>query len=209
MPSGSLLRVAPSTPLPRRTKTYAAVAVVDAIKTAIATSLAVATYTGAALNGGYANPGPASFVASGRVWQTVSATTSAQPGAYNVIDPIMFTGTDADGTTQTESVYLTAVNGNETVAGVLPFRTVTSIAVPAQALDTGQFQFGAHDLCSTNRGVIVYVRADAAGNVALVHDGDDGSEYTDTIAAGDNEVLECALKRVSGATAVGVTVFVV
>lgn len=106
----------------------------DAIKTTIATSTGSASYSGAALNGAKGGT-PATP-------RAVTVTTTAATAAYDVSAPIVFTGTDADGDAWSESLYLTATNGGETVEGAWSFGSVTSIDVPAQLLGTGAFTFG-------------------------------------------------------------------
>lgn len=107
----------------------------DAIKTSIATSTILATYSGAALNG---------VVGAGVVHapRPVSITSSAAAGAYNITDPIVVTGLLAGDVEHEESIYLTAANGAQTVTGIWNFKSVSSIAVPAQSLTTGAFLFG-------------------------------------------------------------------
>ncbi len=106
----------------------------DAIKTSIATSTGSASYSGAALNGAKGGT-PATA-------RAVTVTTTAATAAYNITDPIVFTGTDLDGDAWTESLYLTATNGGETIEGVWSLGSVTSVVVPAQLLATGAFTFG-------------------------------------------------------------------
>lgn len=107
----------------------------DAIKTSIATSTSLQTYTGAALNGAV---GSGTVIAA----RLVSVTTAAAALAYNVTDPIVVTGTLDNGITFVDYITLTNTNGGETVTSSWNFATVTSIEVPAQLLTTGAFQFG-------------------------------------------------------------------
>ncbi len=113
----------------------------DAIKTSIATSTSVATYTGAALNGVMGALSKAPF---GR---NIIITTTTASNAYNIVDPIVITGKATDGVTViAENFTLTTDDGNEIVAGTKAFSSITSIAVPAQAAGTGTFKFGVRNL---------------------------------------------------------------
>lgn len=121
----------------------------DGIKTSIATAVGANNYTGVALNGsemvylasslgGGNGLGPA---------RTVSVTTAASVGTYRTgaSFPIVFTGTFA-GAVVSESLLLTAANGNETIRGSQAFDTITNIAVPGQVDAAGFFQFGVQDI---------------------------------------------------------------
>jgi len=136
----------------------------DGLKTAIATNVAAQSYSGAALNGALANPGPATLI----VPMFVSVTTSVNAATYNTTDPILVTGTAFDGTVTTVSLTLTAAGGGETITSTLPLATVTTIATPAQLGGGGQFTFGVGNarFLEPPRGV----RAGAAGNLVLVDD---------------------------------------
>lgn len=146
----------------------AALADTDAIKTSIATVAATATYTGGALNGVI---GATAMVPA----RTVSVTTSANVGTYTGV-AIVVTGTDVNGLALSETLTLTAVDGNETIVGSKGFKTVTSIAIPAQFDTGGTFQFGVRDvMCSTPPKA---VRCVGAGALKVGYE--DGT--TDTIA---------------------------
>jgi hypothetical protein len=134
LPSRSSLEASP------KTKTITTpLADDDAIKTSIATSTSVATYTGGAINGALAaNQAPLAW--------TLTVTTSTHASTYNTVDPIVITGLDVEGNTITESLTLTAANGNETVSGTKAFSKVTQIVVPAQTDALGTFKFGVKDL---------------------------------------------------------------
>ncbi len=122
-----------------RSKTYSSSPTdADGIKTLVATSLSAQTYSGAALNGALANPGPAVI----DLPMSVTVTTTTDANTYNTSAPIVITGTDGRGNVITENLLLTAAGGNETIAGVLGFATVTSIAIPAQLTTNGEFTFG-------------------------------------------------------------------
>lgn len=116
----------------------------DEIKKLVSTAITANTYTGTALNGTHANVlfKTAGIMAAKR---RLIVTTSAQPGAYNITDPIVFFGL-RDGTEHGAPVWLTAVNGNETVQTAEWLESVTSLYVPAQTLATGQFAFSVGDV---------------------------------------------------------------
>lgn len=70
-----------------------------------------------------------------------SITTAVAAGAYNTTDPIIVTGVDERGSFEVR-LYLTNANGGETVSTVLRFESITSVALPAQALTTGSYTLG-------------------------------------------------------------------
>jgi hypothetical protein len=166
-----------------------AVGVVDAIKVSVATVHTSATdYTGVALDGTLAG-GPYSLTRS------VSVTTSTHTGTYNIVDPIVFTGTDLYGNVQTENLFLTLVNGNETVAGVKAFKTVTNIHVPIQVDTLGTFKFGVQDAFVTDQ--CVDFRVGTSGNLKVTHN--DGT--VDTLAVGNLEHLSISPAKIWGTSA--------
>jgi hypothetical protein len=179
-----------------RSKTFAAIADVDAIKTAIATVAATATYTGAGLNGAI---GAAAF----GITQTFTVKTRSNAGAYHIVDPIVVTGTNARGETITDSLYLTAENGNETIEGTIAFISITSIAVPAQHDTSGQFEFGVGDILFVSPAR--EIRAGAAGNIKIGFQ-DGGTDTQPVLAA---ERIPSLIFRVysTGTTALPVTVY--
>lgn len=103
---------------------------VNAIKTTIATSTSIASYTGAGLNGAVG----AAAIVGGR---NVSVTAAANVGGYT--GNATFTGLDMKGAVQTEAVAITA---SSTVLGVKVFKSITSISLPAQPDALGSLQFG-------------------------------------------------------------------
>jgi hypothetical protein len=113
-----------------------------------ATLLAPATYTVAHFNGPLAG--------AELTPRALSITTTPALGAYNTTDPIVVTGTIADGRVHVEEVYLTDADGGETIPGIWPFATITSIAVPAQLATTGAISAG-------------FVEAEAAARGSLLH----------------------------------------
>lgn len=182
-----------------RTYTFAAIADADGLKTSIATSTSVATYSGATLNGALANPGPATIPLT----MNVSVTTTSQSNTYNITSPIVVTGTNAAGATITDSLTLTTDDGNETVAGTKAFATVTSIAVPAQSNTSGAFTFGVQNIVFDEAAR--EVRGGSAGNIVVGYDG----STTDTIPCLAGEHHKVFAKRIvsSGTTALPVTVY--
>lgn len=175
-----------------RCVTYTALADDDAIKTSIATVAAPATYSGGALNGAYGGTFP--------LPQTVSVTTSSSVGSY-ILGAIVFTGTDQDGSVITESLTLTAVNGNETIKGTTAFATITSIVVPAQFDTSGTFKFGVFHLLL--KSPMRKIRASAAGNLVLGFQ--DGN--TDTLPCTAGEQQSVLALKVLGTTSIGFTVY--
>jgi hypothetical protein len=167
-----------------KTKTYAAIANADGLKTSIATATTPQTYQGGALNGAAAGaPFP--------VARTVSVTTSAATGAYNVgaLGRITITGEREAGGTITEVLELTDADGDETISGSTAFKSVSKIEVPAMADTEGAFTFGVVDLVTEpDRAAIYGFRAGTVGNVAVQYR--DGS--TDTIPMQVGERVEVA-----------------
>jgi len=181
-----------------KTVTYAAIADDDAIKTSIATSTSIATYSGVGLNGVI---GATAMVPA----RNVTVTTGAHSGTY-IGTAIVVTGTNSEGAVITETLTLTAVNGNETIVGAKGFKTVTSIAVPAQFDTSGTFKFGVRDIiCGANPPKSV--RCGGAGALKVTYE--DGT--TDTIAdIAARESLAIAPHKIfgdSGTTVTNLTLF--
>jgi hypothetical protein len=148
---------------PDECRTYAAIAVANGLKQAIATNVAAQSYSAATLDGGLANPGPAVFVLP----MTVSVTTSAMAATYNTTDPIVFTGTNPDGDAATVSLMLLAAGGGETIVATTGLLTVTTIDVPAQLGGAGTFTFGVRDIMPGSKAAIVQFVAEADGDVLV------------------------------------------
>jgi hypothetical protein len=73
----------------------------------------------------------------------ISLTTSGTTGAWNIEDPILVTGIWWwNGGSITLPIYLTEVNGGETLYTSDLFSQITQIYVPGQTLDTGTMTFG-------------------------------------------------------------------
>lgn len=183
-----------------RTKTYLTTADfkdVDALKTSVATSTSVATYSGGALNGaiGTATMDPP---------RGVSITTASHSGSYNTGAAIVVTGTYG-GQVVSESISLTQANGGETVYGSQPFDAVTSIAVPAQTDALGSFQFGVGDIWAKDGQVWRGVKANGGdGTIGLRFD----AGYSDSLPAKEN-TFEVVVYRavIASTTSVGVTLY--
>lgn len=191
----------------RRSTTFAtsaALADVDAFKTAAATPTSAVTYSGADLDGALANPGPVTD-AMMRVARFPSVTSSAQASTYNTTDAIVLTGTRG-GVTATVSLLLTAAGGDETIIGTDPLDTLTSIYVPAQLGGSGALAFGFSGVaCPLRRGIfrpMPFIPL-GAGSVRIGwHDG-----VSDTLAVLQNVDPHVSPFRIyADTTDVGVTV---
>jgi len=166
---------------PARTRSFAAVITdADGIKTAIATNVAAQSYTGAALNGAIANPGPALVY-----MRIVSVTTTASPATYNTTDPIIFTGTNQGAAARTANLLLTQAGGGETIYSVVGFDLVSQIDVPAQLGGGGQFEFGVFDILPDDP--LCGVVSSVGGNVNVVYE--DGRGDIIPLAAAHREAL--------------------
>lgn len=185
----------------------AALADGDALKASIATDNAAAhTYSGTALDGALANPGPAVFDPP----RFVSVTTSAEAACYRTgaSYPIVFTGMRG-GETVTESLLLTQAGGNETIIGNQPFDRVTSIAVPIQLKATGAFTFGVHGVAckATAKTQLPFrqVRAVGAGSLKVGFAG--GTTDTLTLADAEKDAIEVVRVYGASATTCGVRIY--
>jgi len=107
----------------------------DAVRLATTNTQAPVTWSGAGLNG---VTGGGTVNAS----RHATVTTTVSAGAYNTTDPILVTGLLDSGASLTESIYLTAANGGQTVEGIWRFTAITSITRPAQALAAGSISIG-------------------------------------------------------------------
>jgi len=195
----------------------------NGIKTSVGTSIAAQEYTGAALNGALmptANP-----LVNWRLPRGVSVTTSVSAGRYNTTDPIVFTGPNWNGIESTANVYLTDEDGGETVScgikqGIL---IPTKVAVPAQLLAGGAFEFGVRDIMLDFRDghslpiVGRQVRHGTPGNILLGYDGDDApvdpavlSSYRGLLPGVEGEKQDTLFLRVygPGTTSDPITIYV-
>lgn len=184
------------------TFTYSAIAVVNAIKQSIASSVTVQTYTGVALDGTVADGrGPAAL----NFTQAITATTAAHAGSYTfgAANAITVTGTDADGAVLTDTITLTATNGGETIATAKGFASVTKIVVPAQNDALGSFQFGIGDIVLAKPAR--QVRGGAGGNIKVGYQ----AGLPDVLPSLQGERHDVLPVRVydSGSTALPVTVY--
>lgn len=177
----------------------------DALKTSVATdNVAAHTYSGAALNGAAANPGPA-VLSPPRFF---SVSTTADVATYNTTDPIIVTGT-YDGQTVTEELTLTQAGGNEYLVGDQPFDTIVSVYVPVQLTANGAFTFGLDGLAAGKvngqQQFFRAVRANAAGNVKLGYR--DGSTDIRPMQAYERDPIAPIRVYGSPSTTVEVTVY--
>ena len=133
------------------TQSFVAIAVANAIVTSTASAITVTTLTPAS---GFASTTSGIF---GLVRRNVTVTTAAHAASYKTGagSAIVVTGTDVNGAVQTESLLLTQAGGNETVAGLLDFATVTKIVIPGQNDALGAFTFGVQDIFCQCRDVAV------------------------------------------------------
>jgi hypothetical protein len=107
----------------------------DAVRLASTNTQASVTWSGAGLNGA---TGGGTVNAS----RHVTVTTTASAGAFNIADPILVTGLLDSGASFTESIYLTAVNGGQTIEGIWRFTAITSVTRPGQTLAAGSVSVG-------------------------------------------------------------------
>jgi len=155
----------------RGTLTYSDIDDGDAIKTSIATAVTDQTYTGAALNGAMATPGPA-FTKMHRL----SVTTAANAGTYIVGSEINFTCTDQHGNVRTLTATIGDADGGEVLDAVdedgndAGAMTVTTIVADAQNDVNGAFQFGVTDVVFDQPARAI--RGGAAGNIMVEFEGD-------------------------------------
>lgn len=183
----------------------------NTLKTAIATVAAPVTYQlladftgtlGARLFNGL---GPAF---------TLSVTTSASVGAYNVgaASQIIVNGWWSGAVAQ-QKFQLVATGGGETInvspgqtgtSSLQPLDKVDSIVIPAQVNAAGTFAFGVVDMVAPSGSRFRYVRAAAAGNVALRYGEDPTTDDVVSLTVGEQFPAACS--RVLAATAVGVSV---
>lgn len=161
----------------------------DGIKTSIATVAAPASYSGGALNGAIGS-------AARTPGRTVSVTSAANVGSYVAGSAVTFTGTDAHGLAQTETLLLTSANGGETIVGNKAFKTVTQIDVAAQVNVNGAFTFGYQDVvCPGCFGFRIGVDGDAKVGFA-----DGSSDTLPVLFAGETVALTIAKLYGSAAT---------
>lgn len=205
----NLARIACHMP-PERTVVHALVRDDDAIVTSVATdNVATHDYTGATLDGALANPGPAVL------WlpRTVSVTTQGSPATYNIVDPIVVTGTDEFGIAQVGYLIMTNAGGGERVratnaAGtrVLLWTSVTNIHTPIQLGAGGFFEFGVEDIACGTRVTFRSFVADANGNIGFQYE--DGTADSVPVLAGAEPLELSGVSLVLGATTTAVPLHV-
>ena len=150
------------------------IAVVNSIKQSIATSASPASYSGAALDGGSANPGPAVFgTATSGCGRRVTATLASHASSYVLNSTITITGTDYLGNAQTDVLTIPGTGGGVTLTSTKFFRSVSQLDIQAQADGLGSFQFGMSDALVSAREL----RVGTAGDLHVQYS--DG--HTDTI----------------------------
>lgn len=149
------------------TRAQAALFAANGLKTTFATTAGVQNFNGAALNGA---EGPLLAGGLGPA-RTVSVSTAAVAAAYTVGSTVIFTGTFG-GKVQTETLTLTQAGGGETLFGMKPFDTISSVVVGAQPNGTGSMTFGVGDVVAPQGSTFRYFLGLAAGNVGLRYDED-------------------------------------
>lgn len=184
-----------------KTKTYTATWVsANAIKTSVATAITAQSYSGAGLNG-------AIGAADVSIPQEFTATTSSHAASYVITSPIVITYLDYHLVQQTASLYLTQVNGNETVTAAISARQIVQIDVPPMADALGAFTFGLGDVRLPNLEPLRQVRVGSEGTIKVMFQ--DGS--TDTIPALAGEKHDVLAMKVFATgttfTSPGVTLF--
>lgn len=170
----------------------------NAIKTSIATAVTKQTYDGAALNGTFANPGPAKTK-----MHVLSVTTASNGGSYVVGSTIVFTCTDQRGKTRTLTATITNADGGETLdavdadGNIVGAMTVSTIVVGAQADTGGAFEFGVTDVVFDD--TVRQLRGGAAGDIAVEYEADLISgvvAFTDTLQCIEGERHDCFAKKI-------------
>ena len=198
MPATNASKLYPAAKL--STFTLAQLVDADGLVLSVASNVAIQTYSGASLDGTFANPGPASF----RMPRGISVTTSASGATYNTTDAIVITGTDENGDALVENITLANAGGSELQVTAAGFLTLTSIVTPAQLGGGGAFTFGVRDVVLSNARPARQVRHGAAGDILLGFAGDDLSaltagQYRDIVTGIEAERHDAFILRVYGA----------
>lgn len=168
-----------------------------AIKTSIATVAGVATYSGAGLNGS---------IGAGTMYapRIISASLAAHAASYTAGSVITVTGTDPSDAVQTDTMTIVGTDGSESLFTTKFFKTVTSIAIAAQADTAGAFTFGVQD--SFVPGQPIQLRVAVGGSVKLGY-GDGSSDTITAVAIG--EPVPVSFNRVyASSTAIGITCYI-
>lgn len=172
-----------------------------AIKTSIATVAAITTYTGAALNGADANPGPAYPTPDGHtdVPQYPLAVAAANAGSYVNGSTIVFTGLYGGKSTQ-RTATVVGTDGSATFIADGPLDSVISITIGAQVNTGGSWTFGFTDIgawCEyAELNPCRAVRANDAGVIASVDD----AGHTDLTPFTAGQFMAIAPSRIVAST---------
>jgi hypothetical protein len=180
---------------PRRSKTYAAALIddLDGLKTDFTGALIDTTYVPADFNGAQALTGGVLDLP-----RVVTITRSAVANAYSV-NPIVVTG-KFGGEDVVDTITPANDDGGDTLRGTKPFDHITSILVPANALNTGHYQFGVSDICSPQGSTFTAVRLYADGQLNVQY----GKINTDSFAVLANALQVIAPTRILTSAALAV-----
>lgn len=172
-----------------------ALAVVNAIKTSIATAATPQVYTAGALNGSI---GTATMSAPRRI----TATLAAHAASYVNGSTITIKGLNSAGASVSEVLTIAGTGGGTTLTTVGFFTQVTEIDVDAQADALGSFQFGTSDASVNSRSL----RVGTAGNLHVQY-GDGSTDTILNVAVG--EVVPAMAAVIFGdSTAQGITAYI-
>jgi len=165
-------------------------AIVNSVKTVVATAAAPMSYTGADLTGSYANPGPAVFPSP----SPVTVAVAANAGSYVNGSKITVTGTVGGVPAQTEELLVAGTDGGYTLTTAKLFDAVSQIDAEAQVDVGGSFTFGTGyaDGVQTAAGYVRFhggVGTDDASNVIELLE---AAEYR-RIAIAQNDPTNAAL----------------
>jgi hypothetical protein len=177
----------------------------DAIKTSIATSTSAASYTGAALNGDDANPGPATPTPDGHTGvPQYPVAVGAGAGAFVDGSAVTFTGTYG-GETTVRTATVVGANGGTFIADG-PLDTCDTVDVEEQADTDGTWTFGFTDIGVWKEhnefNPCRQIRADAAGVVSVVYEGG----YADLLPFTTGQVQQVGPNRIVQATTTATTI---
>jgi hypothetical protein len=165
---------------------------------------------GAGVTNAYAGAEVTKKTAGNRITsRSLTVTTASHAGSYKIGagNPLTLTGTTKGVAGVTETLLLTAVNGNETIRGATLWDdpTLVTVDVPGQNDALGAFSVGVGDIGGPLGASIRGFKVHADGSV--VTKGQDG--FIDTAVMVANAVEPSNLERVvaSGTSAVGITVY--
>jgi len=140
-----------------------AAADVDAIVTSVATAATVQTFLGAGLDG---------VVGAGVMDPPRNITITSDLQADHDAVAVVIDGTDIDDNVVQDTITKTD-GGNVTDVGVIAFKTVTLITVPAEAGAAGLMEFGFGDLIGLEKALIT-----RAGLAAVLQENEAGTIVT-------------------------------